>query len=90
VMDERRSPEPFNRLTRLCAAMTEALEAHPEYREDEKCVVFLHDGETSGAVLHGYDNDIEAMADVFVHMRGVFRANGKDLLFAPLRGGADS
>jgi len=89
-MDGKRSPEPFDRLTRLCATMVEALEAHPEYREDEKCVVFMHDEEMSGAVLHGYDSDIAAMADVFVHMRGVFRANGKDLLFAPLRGGADS
>lgn len=89
-MDEKRSPEPFDRLTRLCAAMVEAMEANPEWRGDEKCVVFMHDEEMSGVVLHGYDNDIEAMADVFVHMKRVFQANGKDLLFAPLRGGADS
>lgn len=85
MSDERRTPEPHDRLTRLCDAMTKTLEEHPE-RGDEKCIVFLQDGERGGLVLHGYDDDSEAMADLLVHLRAIFRANGKELLIAPLGG----
>jgi hypothetical protein len=74
----RSEGEPHDRLTRLCAAMTDALDAHPE-RGDEKCIVFLQDTERGGLVLHGYDDDTEAMVDLFMHMRAIFKANGKTL-----------
>jgi hypothetical protein len=79
----RTEGEPHDRLTRLCDAMTAALEAHPE-RGAEKCAIFLQDGERGGLVLHGYDDDTEALADLFMHLRAIFRANGKELMFAPL------
>jgi hypothetical protein len=82
----RRTEEPHDRLTRLCAAMTDALDAHPERRVGDKCIVFLDDGFRGGLQLHGYDQDSEAMADLFIHLRALFEANGKTLLFAPLRG----
>jgi hypothetical protein len=91
--DEVRTTEPHDRLTRLCAAMTETLDAHPE-RGNEKCIVFLqeHGGEGArgGLTLHGYENDVEAMADLFMHLRAIFAANGKTLMLAPLHGGPDS
>jgi hypothetical protein len=82
----RTEGEPVDRLTRLTAAMTDALEAHPEYRGDEKCIVFLQDNERGGIQLHGYDTDSEAMADLLYHLTKVFEANGKKLLIAPLGG----
>jgi hypothetical protein len=86
VSDEKRTVgEPHDRLTRLCAAMTDALDAHPE-RGPEKCIVFLQDEERGGLVLHGYEDDSEAIADLLLHLRAIFRANGKQLLLAPLGG----
>lgn len=79
----RTEGEPHDRLTRLCAAMTDALDAHPE-RGDERCIVFLQDAERGGLQLHGYEDDTEAMADLFMHLRAIFRASGKDLMFVPL------
>jgi hypothetical protein len=89
-MNEQRSHEPHDRLTRLCAAMTEAMEAHPESQGDEKCIVLLHDDEDSGIQMHGYEDDVEAIADLLIHLRAIFRANGKDLTIVPLLGGPNS
>jgi hypothetical protein len=87
VSDETiRSTEPHDRLTRLCAAMTDALEAHPE-RGSEKAIVFLQDEERGGLQMHGYEDDSEAIADLFIHLRAIFRANGKELMFAPMPAG---
>ena len=87
MSDETRTEgEPHDRLTRLCAAMIDALDTHPE-RGDEKCMIFLQDEKRGGLVLDGYDNDTEAMADLFMHLRAIFRANGKELLLAPLNRG---
>jgi hypothetical protein len=82
----RRTGEPHDRLTRLCGAMTEALDAHPERRGDEKCIVFLQDGLRGGIHLHGYDSDTEAMAELLYHLTKLFEANGKTLMIAPLGG----
>lgn len=78
MADEIRSEQPHDRLTRLCAAMTDALEAHGE-RGDEKCIVFLQDEERGGFQLHGYEDDTDAIVDLFVHLKALFAANGKTL-----------
>lgn len=70
--------EPHDRLTRLAGVMTEALDADPEHG-DEKCVVFLQDGDRGGMVLHGYEDHREAVADVLVHLQALLAANGYDL-----------
>lgn len=74
---------PTDRLTRLCAAMTDTLEQHPEYRDGDKCMVLLDDDDSGGIVLHGYDDPAEAMADLLMHMRAIFRGTGTrlDLMF---------
>jgi hypothetical protein len=83
MSDERRTTEPHDRLTRLCAAMTAALDAHPE-RGTEKCVVFLQDSERGGLQMHGYEDDADAIVDVLLHLRAIFNANGQELVIAPL------
>jgi hypothetical protein len=35
--------------------------------------VFLDDGRCGGIQLHGYDEDAEAIADLLVHLRAIFR-----------------
>jgi hypothetical protein len=84
VTEPRRTEEPHDRLTRLCAAMTEALDAHPE-RGTERCIVFLQDDERGGLQLHGYEDDTEAIVDLLLHLRAIFRSQGKQLIIAPLR-----
>jgi hypothetical protein len=76
-----RTTEPHDRLTRICAAMTDALDAHPESDDTVRCAVFLDDGKRGGIQLHGYDDDIAAFVDIFLHLRAILRANGKDLDF---------
>lgn len=79
---ERRTEQPEERLTRLCAAMTDTLDAHPE-RGDEKCIVFLQSeaDQRGGLQLHGYEDDTDAMVDLFMHLKAIFLANGKDVEF---------
>lgn len=77
--EPRRETEPHDRLTRMCDAAITAFEGHPEYREGDKCIVFLDDGTQGGLVLNGYEDDAEAMTDLLLHLRAIFRANGKDL-----------
>jgi len=76
--------EPVDRLTRLCDYMTDALEKHPEYRETDKCIIFFDEktGATThrgGIVLHGYEDSIEGLVDLFMHLRAIMKANGKDM-----------
>jgi hypothetical protein len=78
---------PVDRLTRLSVRMTECLD-EPAY-EDVKAIVFLHDAERGGIQIHGYDDDTEAMVDLFVHMKAVFQGMGKDLTFVGIPDGAD-
>jgi hypothetical protein len=75
----RRSEQPQDRLTRICDVMTDALHDHPEFREGDKCMVFMDDGESAGLVMDGYDDDSQALADLFQHMQAIMKANGKKL-----------
>jgi hypothetical protein len=83
----RTEGEPHDKLTRLCAVMTAALEADPDYTDEIKCMVFLDDGKRGGLQLHNYNNDTEAMADLFVHLTAIFEANGKKMIVVPLNEG---
>lgn len=81
-----RTAKPHNRLTRLCDAMTEALDAHPE-RGDEKCIVFLQepgDHGLGGLQLHGYEDDREAITDLVIHLRAILKSRGIELHIASL------
>jgi hypothetical protein len=83
VSDAYLSEEPQDRLTRICDKMTMTFDLHPEHRETDKCMVFLDDGKRGGIVLHGYDDQIEAMTDLLIHLKAMFKASGKnfDIVF---------
>lgn len=83
---------PHNRETRIVAIVQEAIVAalaeHPELEAGgEKLIVFMDGQERSGLVLHGYEDDTEAMVNLFMHLKAIFKANGKELGFMPLAGG---
>jgi hypothetical protein len=80
----RTEGEPHDRLTRICDAMSATFAAHPEQHEDDKCVIFLDGDGRGGMVTVNYDDDAEALANVFMHLRALFRVNGKDLTFVPI------
>lgn len=84
VSGAQRTEEPRDRLTRLCDVMTTALEAAPEYRDGDKAVIMLNDGSAGGIVLYGYDNDHAALADLLMHLKAIFEANGTPLMIMPL------
>jgi hypothetical protein len=97
VSEVRKTSEPHDRLTRLCAVMTGALDDMLEMERKEarflsakeraeyqaqgkvRCIIFLADDKKGGIVIHDYDDAMEAMAELFVHMQAIFRANGKSL-----------
>jgi hypothetical protein len=70
---------PVDRLTKLCDEMTTVL--HEPENDDVKAIVFLHDPNRGGIVLHGYDSEVEAMAELFLHIKAVFNSIGKDIDF---------
>lgn len=84
MTDPRRTRQPHDRLTRLADVMTRALEADGEYHDGDKAIVFLDDGSRGGIVLHGYDRDTDAVADLLVHLQAIMRAKGKDLMVTTL------
>ena len=79
MSDVWRSHAPHDRLTRICDAMTTALEAHPEYRDGDRAIVLLDGDGMGGIVLHGYDDTTEAIADLLVHIRALMRSVGKEM-----------
>jgi hypothetical protein len=81
---QRTEGSPPGRLTRIAGNLASALEEHAERQDGDKVIVFADDGQRGGICMHGYSDDIEALADLFSHMRAMFRANGKDLQFHTL------
>jgi hypothetical protein len=81
VSEVRRTTEPHDRLTRICDSMTKQFDLHPEHRTGDKCIVFLDDGHRGGINIHGYDDDLEAIVDLFIHLKAMFQATGRDLDF---------
>ena len=79
--DVRRTTEPHDRLTRICDAMTKQFDLHPEKLPGDRAIVFLdsQDDKRGGINIHGYDDDLEAIVDLFMHLRAMFRATGRDL-----------
>jgi hypothetical protein len=76
----RRSHVPIDRLSELADKMMKVLDA-PE-NGDVQAMVFLHDRKSGTIGIHGYDGeeaDIDAMADLIVHLKAVFAMHGKSL-----------
>lgn len=84
---DRSEGSPHDRLTRITDAMTDTLDEHPEATGEERCLVFLSDDEGGGIVMHGYEDDAEAITDILIHLKAIFEANGKEIAFVPVGAG---
>jgi hypothetical protein len=73
------SDKPFDRLTRIGNRMILLMESDEESEPTDKAVIFLDSEEYSGIMVAGYEAMDEAIADIFVHLRAMFQASGKDL-----------
>lgn len=80
------TPDPHDRLTLIAETISKAADELPEM-EGIRYILMLDDGKRGGIKLHGYgpDDMVEAMVDLFVHMRAVFNAGGKELSIAALQ-----
>ncbi len=90
MADETLTDEPTDRLTRMGAQLTEQLETLTEYRDGDQAIVFISDSKRSGISITGYEDSLAAVADLFIHMQAIFRANGKELTFIGIPGDASS
>lgn len=72
-----RSEKPHDRLTHLCAAMTKVLDT--EENSDVQAIVMLNAGGKGGLQTHGYEDDTQAMVDLFLHLSAMFKAAGREL-----------
>lgn len=78
----RTTEAPADRLGRIAAAMSDALEAHPENVDaDVDAIVFLTDVDDNACMsaLLGYDSDEEAIVDGLMHLKAVLRTSGRTL-----------
>lgn len=76
--DVQRTNKPHNRLTRICDQMTQTFDRHPEHLPDDRCIVFL-DSDTDrmgGIVVHGYDDDRQALVNLLMHVKAMFASMG--------------
>lgn len=77
--DVKKTSQPHDRLTRIANDTITAARAHPDWRDGDKVIVFMNDTLRGGIGISGYDDDVEPLVDLFLHLRAMFRAQGKDL-----------
>lgn len=76
---QRTEGEPHDRLTELAGVAMEAIEQ--EGAEGIGALVMIQEGKEGGICIHGYDDDLDAAADLLMHTKAIFAANGQDLQF---------
>ncbi len=75
---------PGDRLTRICDSMLATFNQHGEKHDNDRAIVFLVDERKGGIGIAGYADDNDAVVDLIVHLRAIFRARGQDLHFVPV------
>lgn len=79
------SKEPTNRLGRIAAAMLQAREDHPEYREEDKAVIMLNSDKDGMTAHGGYgDNFADLIVNAMGHVEILAETAGLDLTFVPV------
>lgn len=82
MTDIRTGDQPMDRLTELASQMTPIL--HRPENEDIKAIVFLKAGDRGGIQVHGYDDQNDAVVDLFGYLRTIVRSMGRDLEFVAI------
>lgn len=71
----RQEGQPFDDLTGLANEMLKVVEDRPTV----KSIVMLSDGGDNGIGISGWEDDVEAITHIFIHLQAMFRAVGKEL-----------
>ena len=85
VISSHLHEQPENRLTRLCSAMADALEAHPENGPDVRVIISLISQGTgeageAGVVGVGYEGGDDMVADLLLQLQAMLHTQGKSLM----------
>jgi ribulose bisphosphate carboxylase small subunit len=81
----KKTDTPQDRLTRICNTMITTFNSHDEKQAADRAIVFLKDNVKGGIGIAGYDgDDKEAVMDLIVHLRAMFRTHGIDLHVVPV------
>lgn len=69
-----RREEPFDALTEKADDMLRLLDG-----SGIQAIVMLTNGEDNGIGLTGWDEDVEAITYMFIHLQAIMRASGKEM-----------
>ena len=84
MTEPKKSATAQDRLTRICDGMLAAFNQHSEKRGGDRAIVFLNDEAKGGIGIAGYADDKDAILDLIVHLRAMFKTRGMDLHFVPV------
>ena len=59
--------------------LADLVENDSEYRQGDRVIVTVLDDKGGGIGLFDFESDADAMVDLFMMLRAIARANGKDL-----------
>jgi len=71
---------PHDRLTQMGDAALTFIREAPDY-QNERVIVMLNTDERGGIAIGGYEDDADALVDMFMHLKAIMEANGKSLSF---------
>ena len=70
--------QPHDRMTALCAEMTDTLEKRDD-SENIRSIVLLQEGENGGIQLGNYESIDQAIDDLTLHLKVLLKGEGKTL-----------
>ena len=80
---ERKEGPPETPLERIADAMLDTGEALTQ-EMGVQMIVLLDSPEVGQIAMRGYPNDLEAVTAMFMHLKAILNANGKDIGLLPL------
>jgi hypothetical protein len=92
VSPPRQTNQPHDRLTRIANDVGAGLFVHRHYKRGDRIIIMIMDDHHDGGIgILGYqgstseDVALGAMADAILHLREMFKANGRQLSIVPLK-----
>ena len=81
IEDITRGHVPSDRLTTMADEMAKDLP------DDVQAIIMLTDKDMHGVGLFGWEDDLEAIAHMFMHLQAMFKANGSTMTLMTEEGG---
>ena len=88
----KRTEEPHDLRTKICNDIADKVADHPDFKEGMRVVILCTDDRGGGIGACGYPEDeqegarrdVSVVVDMFMALRAMMRANGKDLHVLPV------